>query len=300
MNFPLFYLVLLAVAAAANSPTSENTVFEELIRQGVQTSDGTDYRLPPPVLSEGLDAAGQQAAIAKIPRFRGTVEDFLAKSFYAPVIVKVRTLKRPSDEGPSVRAIDVWFVAHGDWEVLNSEDFIKSITGGKGGKGRIVSKSGVLTKDEMAERKLTASDQKNGQRQFPYTTFSLFERVQLSATRRSSSTKGKDFLLAAGVVDPRFDKDSDYPNCWRPLVRDARAEIHPGPAHPFSHAGGYAKITRLAEPPGAVFVECHLVYEEDQGWFDGVNLVKRKLPVMVREQVRTFRRKLAVASESKK
>ena len=106
--------------------------------------------------------------------------------------------------------------------------------------------------------------------------------------------------MAAGSVDPRFDKDPEYPNQWRPLLRDAQAEIKPGPAHPFSHAGGYAKITRLHEPEGAVFIECHLVYEEDYGWFDGANLVKQKVPVMVQEQVRTFRRKLAVASEGKK
>ena len=48
-----------------------------------------------------------------------------------------------------------------------------------------------------------------------------------------------------------------------------------------------------------MFIECHLVYEEDYGWFDGANLVKQKVPVMVQEKVRTFRRKLAVASEAK-
>lgn len=299
MNLPLFYLVLLA-SAAADSRAVENVVLEKLMQQGVKVSDGTVFRLPPPILADKLDAAGQKAAIAKTPYFRGTVEDFLAKSFYAPVGVKVRTLKRSRNKGPAVRAVDVWFVAHGDWDVLNAKDFLRSITGGKGGKGRIVSKSGVLTDREMAERKLAATDGDGGQLQYPYMTFSLFERVEVNATRRSSSTKGDGFLLAAGIVDPRFDKDPDYPNRWRALVRDAQAEIHPGPAHPFAHAGGYAKITRLIEPADAVFVECHLVYEEDYGWFDGANLVRQKVPVMVREQIRTFRRKLAVASKAKK
>ena len=201
----------------------------------------------------------------------------------------------------------MWFVVHGDWDTLKSKDFFDSMTSNKEGKSGVVSKSGVLTDHEMAKRKLSATASgtrsvpaTDSEERFVYTTFSLFERVEISATRRAVLSKGKDFILAAGRVDPRFDKDPDYPNQWRPLLRDARAEIKPGPAHPFSHAGGYAKITRLREPEGAVFIECHLVYEEDYGWFDGANLVKQKIPVMVQEQVRTFRRKLAVASEGRK
>ena len=45
-------------------------------------------------------------------------QDLLRKSYYAPVVVKVRTLKAAKDEGPAVRAVDLWFVAHGDWEML--------------------------------------------------------------------------------------------------------------------------------------------------------------------------------------
>ena len=151
----------------------------------------------------------------------------------------------------------------------------------------------------MQKRNLTATTKGGCEERFLYTTFSLFELVQISATRLSALTHGKDFVLAAGKIDSRFDKDRDYPNQWRPLLRDVQAEIKPGPAHPYSHAGGYAKITRLKEPAGAVFVECHLVYEEPYGWFDGVNLIKQKVPAMVQEKVRTFRRKLAVASGEK-
>jgi len=298
---------MLVAAAAAQAPAGENAVFEELVAKGVTMSDGAAFKLPPPIVADGLDAAAQQAAIAKAPRIRGTVKEFLSKSYYAPVAVKVRTLRPSPDDGPAVRGVDVWFVVHGDWDALGSKGFLDSMTNSREGKSGVVSKSGVLSDREMAKRKLSATA--DGTRRVPatgseerflYTTFSLFERVEISTTRRAVLSKGKDFILAAGRVDPRFDKDPDYPNQWRPLLRDARAEIKPGPAHPFRHAGGYAKITRLHEPEGAVFIECHLVYEEDYGWFDGANLVKQKIPAMVQEQVRVFRRKLAVASEAKK
>ena len=137
----------------------------------------------------------------------------------------------------------------------------------------------------------------NYEERFVYATFTLFERVELSATRFSALARGKDSILAAGRLDPQFLKDADYPNQWRPLVRDERAEITPGKPHPLQHAGGYAKITRLLDPADGVLVECHIVYEEPYGWFEGVNLLKQKMPVMVQEKVRAFRRKLTLASE---
>jgi hypothetical protein len=215
------------------------------------------------------------------------------------VVVKVRTLKSAEDETPSIRAVDLWFVVHGDWDTLNSQGFLESLFPKEEGKSRVVSKSGFLTAEEMARRKLKVAGGDGREEKFVYSTFSLFERVQISTTRFAVLTRGKNSVLAAAKIDPRFTKDPDYPNQWRPLLRDERAEIKLGPAHPYTYAGGYAKVTRLREPADAVFIECHLVYEEPYAWFDGANLVKQKAPLMVQEKVRTFRRKLALAGEKK-
>ena len=51
-------------------------------------------------------------------------------------------------------------------------------------------------------------------------------------------------------------------------------------------------MTPLAEPAGAILVECHGVFEEPQGWFQGAPLLRSKLPMLVQEQVRGFRGKL--------
>ena len=125
LQLSLVHLVLVAVAIAA-APAGENAVFKELVAKGVTMSDGTAFKLPPPILADGLDAAEQQAAIAKAPRVRGTVKELLSKSYYAPVTVKVRTLRASPDDGPAVRAVDVWFVVHGDWDTLKSKDFFES------------------------------------------------------------------------------------------------------------------------------------------------------------------------------
>lgn len=263
-------------------------------------SDGTVVKLPPPILADELDAAGQRAALGKVADARSPVSELVKKSYYAPVVVKVRTVKSAPGEGPAVRTVDLWFVAHGGWDILTSKDFLESALKTKDeGPNRVVQQSGILTDKEMAARKLSAATRDDYEERFVYTTFWLFERVELSATRFSVLTRGERSIVAAARLDPRFLKDLDYPNQWRPLVRDERAEIKPGAAHPLAHAGGYAKITRLKEPADGVFVECHIVYEEPYGWFDGVSLVKQKVPVMVQEKVRTFRRKLALATGKK-
>jgi hypothetical protein len=293
--FPL-HLALIALAAA-NEPTAENPVFQDLLKKGVKMSDGTLVKLPPPILTDGLDAAGQRAALAQI----GSIKELVRNDYYAPVVVKVRTAKQSEGEGPAIRAVDLWFTVHGDWNTLTSREFLESIVKPAGeSKSRVVTKSGVLSDQELAARKLAATVKEGREERFVYSTFSLFERVEISATRFAVLTRDKDVVLAAGRVDPRFAKDADYPNRWRPLLRNEQAEIQLGPVHAWGHAGGYTKITRLMDPADAVLIECHLVYEEPYGWFDGANLVKQKGPLIVLEKVRTFRRKLALASTEKK
>jgi hypothetical protein len=297
MNLPYLHVVLLALAVAG--PADENAVFRDLIQKGITMSDGAAVKLRAPILADGLDAAAQRAAINKVADARSPFEELVRKSYYAPVVVKIRTVKSSPGEGPTVRAIDLWFVVHGDWNTLTSQEFLESVIKPKEeGKSRVVSKSGVLTDKELDARKLSVTTRKGYEERFVYSTFSLFERVEVSSTRFAVVASGKNSVLAAGKTDPRFAHDTEYPNQWRPLLRDEQAEIKPGPAHPLAPAGGYAKLTRLKEPADAVLIECHLVYEEPYGWFDGASLVKQKVPLMVQEKVRTFRRKLALAGTS--
>ena len=231
---------------------------------------------------------------------RNSVKDILRNDYFAPVVTKVRNAEAGrKDEGPAIRTIDVWFVAHGDWNTLVSKDFLESTTAAENGKSRVVLKSGGLTEKETRKRKLTATTTADSEQRFLYTTFWLFERVQVSATRFSMLTRGKDSVLAAGKIDRASTRMPSIRTNGGRWLRDVQANIKPGRAHPFTHAGGYAKITRLKEPADAAFIEFHLIYEEPYGWFDGVNLVKQKIPVMVQEKVRTFRRKLTMATEEK-
>ena len=83
------------------------------------------------------------------------------------------------------------------------------------------------------------------------------------------------------------------------IERDQLGKTKLGPPTPYAGLGGYIKVTGLHEPAGALLVECHAVFDEPQGWFDGKNLLRSKLPLVVQENVRTFRRKLAKVSGEK-
>ncbi|MGA2060716.1 MAG: hypothetical protein ABSG67_09570 [Thermoguttaceae bacterium] len=292
-------ILIVSAEAVMGTPAVEaNPVLKELMEKGVMMSDGKAYKLPPPAMTDALDAASQKAAMEKISGGRYTFEDLVQKTTAAPVMIRMRTLKAAEDESATIRAIDVWFVAYGKWDTLNSKDFQDSLAKGKDteGENRMVSKSGILTDEEIQKRKLKLETPEGQEAKFVYATFSLFEQVEVSATRYVVVTRGKSDLLAAARIDGRFAKDAEYPNQWRPILRDAAANISLGPPQPYSGAGAYVKITRLAEPADAIFVEGHIVFEEPYGWFEGGNELRSKAPTMIQQRAKIFRSKLGIAS----
>ena len=73
--------LLSAVLSASPASSTENPVFQALLDQGVKMSDGTAFKLPPPILADGLDAAGQKAALGKVADARSPVAELVKKSF---------------------------------------------------------------------------------------------------------------------------------------------------------------------------------------------------------------------------
>jgi hypothetical protein len=297
-----FCLVVVCAAAIGAGPAVEtNPTVSELMAKGVMMSDGKAYKLPGPAMSDVRDAAGQKEAIEKISGGKYTYEALSQKATSAPVLIRIRTVKAAEGESSTVRALDVWFIAHGKWETLNSKEFQDSLAKSKDteGENRTVSKSGIVTDEEVQKRGLKLEAADGQEAKFVYTTFSLFEQVEVSATRHVVVTRGNDELLTAALIDDRFDKDAEYPNQWRPIVRDAAANISLGPPQPYTGAGVYIKITKLAEPADAIFVEGHMVFEEPYGWFEGGNELRSKAPAMIQQRVKVFRSKFAIASKEK-
>jgi hypothetical protein len=63
-------------------------------------------------------------------------------------------------------------------------------------------------------------------------------------------------------------------------------------SHPYEGAGGYMHVAKLSDPSGACLIETWMVLHEPTEWFRGSNLLRSKLPLMIQESVRKFRRHL--------
>ena len=283
----MFALVLGALAAMpidapAGRATREprNALFDSLLDPGPAVGPGLRAKLPPPTMPDGLDVAEQRAVIAALIRDDYSYEDFTRRSAVAPQRLRVRDVTPCDPEAPA-RGVDVWFVAHDDKFIGWLASAAKGVETGK-----------PLTKECLGKRGLGSAD--GPPEVYRHVEFDFLEKIHLRATVRVAWTRTGESVLVAGEVDPRFLGDPDFPNQWQPVIREGGARKL-GPAKPWAGAGFYMKITKLAEPAGALFVEQHVVFAEPTGWFDGANLLRSKLPLVVQSSVRTTRREWAKA-----
>src|SRR5262249_4089142 len=151
----------------------------------------------------------------------------------------------------------------------------------------------------LAKRGVTIPAKDEKHEGYGHVTFAFLDRVQISATGRSYWTRTGESVLAATRLDPRFAGDREFPNAGRWMTREGGGKPRRGgPSHPYEGAGYYVKITRLAKPAGALFVEAHVVFTEPEKWFDGANLLRSKLPPVIQSKVRLARRELQRARSS--
>lgn len=298
----LVAFLVLHVSAVAADPIASNVVFDQLTQTGVRLQSGEVVRLPAPTMPDGLDA-GQQSAILEKTAGNYGVDRFARKSAVAPFVLEINSIEDDRQQRGGQR-VDFYFVAYGSREALFDEALFGDLVGVQEGNAKDKAMSThTLTDDELRTRNLAplSDGDTDGDLVESYVAVEapILERVELQGVGRAVKQKTGESLLGAWMLDERFSDDPDYPNQWRPVIRDAAGRMSLGPPTPYSGLGGYIKLTALHEPAGAIFVECHAAFDEPHEWFDGKNLLRSKLPQAVQENIRTFRRKLANRSEGK-
>jgi hypothetical protein len=285
--------------AAINSP-AENRILKDLQEQGVVMPGGTRVKLPAPILADGISAEAQRAAIMKVAEPKHSWDDFINESRMAPYALEMESIPVSGSPTPA-RAIHVAFIAYGDWKTVNSQTFLSGLTRRANTKSKEgeLSRSAVLSDTELTKRNVHPQHNPNQEDVYFAGTGQLFDRVQLSATWHGMLTRGPESAVLAARIDPRFTNDQEYPNRWRPLSLDDAGNLQVGPAQPYENAAFYGKVTRLAQPAGAMLFEYHIIFDEPEGWFGGANLLRSKLPLVLQDQIRSFRKRLATASDGK-
>ncbi|MDB5306289.1 MAG: hypothetical protein JWO38_491 [Gemmataceae bacterium] len=282
-------LLSLAVAAPAQpgGHEAQNPLFKSLLDPGLVVGPGVRVKLPPPVMPDGLDPAKQKAVITELIGNDYSYEDFTRKSVVAPHVLKIRDVLA-TPQSP-VRGLDAYFVAYVDLKAFDDEKFLErslNIGKGEGGKGQ------NLTREDLAKRGIVLKPEDEKREGYGQVEFDFLEKVRLRLTGHVMSSKTAESVVAAAEVDPRFTGDKEFPNEWRSLSKTS-GELKVGPPQPYGGAGMYIKITKLADPAGAVFVEQHVVFAEPTGWFEGANLLRSKLPPVIQNSVRNMRKEWA-------
>jgi hypothetical protein len=286
----LLPLIVLAQAPAGESPhLNLNPVYRELLETGVKVTKADHVKLPAPFLADGLDADAQRKLIEKLGGRRYPWESLTRKSTVAQQIIEIKEETLPNTD-TKARVVHVYFVAYGDFDAIAKSK-------GLAEPGNSDDKEWMpLPAEDLSARKITIDDP--NREAYGYLSNNLIEKVRLTGVLRTYSSETEESLIAAAMLDPRFDEDADYPNRWQPLTR-GRSGFEAGKASPYSGLGGYSKITKLHALEGALFVESHLVFAEPFAWFDGANLLGSKLPAVMQHEVRDARREFLQASEKK-
>ncbi len=281
----------------AVSAEHENPVFASLVVRGVPFRGERFVPLSEPTLPDGLGEQEQRQAIASIASLNHPIEQLLRPSIVSPFVLKIHKVRVPKSDRPA-RRIDVWFVAYGDLALLGDQEFLRDLArqseDRKGSK--LPTEMIFLEDDELLKRSLVPNEAATVREVWFHSTFSLFDRLQLHVTRHAYVTRTRESVLVASILDGRFADDPKYPTAWNALTRDQLGQFQFGEKQPYQSAGFYLKATRLRDPHGAMFVEYHQVFDEPEAWFDGANLLRSKLPLMVQDGVRKFRRKLRRAN----
>ena len=150
----------------------------------------------------------------------------------------------------------------------------------------------MLSPEALRRRGITPLEAPGAEERYTRLEFDILDKVQITGVARTVRTTGPGSVTAAMKLDPRFADDAEFPNRWRAIDRLADQGERVGPPHPYAGLGGYVRVTELRQPSGALFVELHTAFHEPPEWFEGQNVLRSKLPLVTRENVRTFRRAL--------
>jgi hypothetical protein len=286
--FVFLFLIGTSVAAAEMPP--RNPLFDELLEPGLQIPGAPTFKLPPPLFKEGMDKAASRAALEKAAG-KLPLELFSKRSEQAPFNLKIDSINDKQDKRRG-QSVDLWFVVYAKVSAVQKKDLVNLLLVGER-KGDGLRKAEYLTAEQLAQRGIKPLSGDNLEER--YTTFDmeLLDKVLVTGLTRNVKTWSKQSVVLATRLDERFAMDKQFPNRWRSIARQGDKDDQLGPPQPYSGMAGYTSVMELAEPEGALLVEMHFAFHEPPEWFGGPNLLRSKLPILIQENVRSFRRKLA-------
>jgi hypothetical protein len=280
--------------------TAAADVIEGLVTRGVPFQSGAAVVLPKPQMPDGLARDEQQRVLAKAAG-KHPLDRFTRQSVVAPFSFEITSVDDASGKRQGQR-VDFCFVAYGSLAEIIDQDLFGDLasTGESGQDESAHASARTLTPEELRARKLAPEKTAGREESYVLVDLPILNRVQLRGIGHALREKRAKSMVAGITLDEQFRDDRQFANTWSPISRGAAGKLTVGKPSVYSGLGGYIKVTELDEPAGALFVECHLAFDEPEAWFGGKNLLRSKLPLVLQDNVRTFRRKLANESDAGK
>jgi len=299
-RFAAVLLTLVAAVSVVRETTSviaqtSAVVSEAVVSEGVEISDDAVAALPEfkPTLRDAMSADQQMEAIRSI---LGNLEEerFFRSSIVSPFVFEMKPLSKLESGGQRQR-LDVWFVAHGKLAAIEEKRMIEDLTGPEAkptpGLPEIARQ---LSEQEMKARDLTFGDQPDGSgRSYGILGANILDKAFVTGITSSRYRKTETSIELFLRLSPSLFDDADFPARWHSLSKADDGVFQLGKPKPYTDLAALIKVTELVGVEDGLFVEVHVVYAEPYGWFEGRNLLRSKLPPVLQDAVRKFRRKLA-------
>lgn len=265
------------------------------LNQAADAGDDATASLPEfqSTLSDGMTADQQMQAIRSI---LGNLEEerFFKPSVVSPFVFKLEPLSKLENGGQRQR-LDVWFVAHGKLDDIEEKKMMDDLTGPEAKKTPgLPEVARALTEEEMKARDLKFGDQPDGSgRSYGIMGANILDKAFVTGITSSRYRKTDESIELFLRMAPALFDDADFPARWHSISKADDGTFRLAEANPYTDLAALIKVTKLAGVEDGLFVEVHVVYAEPFGWFEGRNLLRSKLPPVLQDSVRKFRRKLA-------
>tara|TARA_R110002049_G_scaffold4601_6_gene32866 strand:+ start:49976 stop:50857 length:882 start_codon:yes stop_codon:yes gene_type:complete len=275
-------LAYLTVGQSASVCAEVPGLLNRLTGGGISLTDRDTVTLQSPILA---DAEVEQSVLDEIAGGIGW-KRFSRDSIVAPIEIDMDYLK--DDAGQRIgHRVYVAFVVHCDIDTLRDRDRMDELFGAvKDDPDADDYHAEEITADQL--QRWDVDDEPEGMK-YVAVRMPLLDRILVSGVVASQYVDTDPQLTISWMMDPRFaDGKSEGPaNRWQRIDGDEKK------VHPYQGVGGYVQITRLSEPTPACLVESRMVIHEPPQWFSGSNLLRSKLPLMIQESVRKFRRQVS-------
>ena len=283
-----FIAIVILLSFGGVISADQPSVMQRMTTKGIQLTEDVTHVLPAPSVDLKMDAETRKANLEKLTRGRGWTQ-FARKSTNAPVTINLKYIQSPSGERIG-HQIHFAFVVHATLETLKDKDLMKSMAS----EEEKPEDADLYKMDEISVEKLKefgTTPAKNNS--YGFVQSPLMNRVIIRGTIRTEQVISDDSVLVTWEMDPRFTNAKEFANTWSSIKRDRLGKKVQSDPKPYQGAGGYMHVSKLPEVDGAVLVESQMVIHEPTDWFSSSTALRSKMPLLIQNTARDFRRKLA-------